>query len=111
MRPAGLFFEQRKQRVGECDLREEVGLEDLVQQVGWNLDGGVLGAGAGEDARRDSGVVDQDVEAAVVRIEVVVGGLVVGWIRDVEVEEVGVNTRRAKLCDCLFALRRGRGSR
>jgi len=53
----------------ESHLREEVGFENLVEQIEGNLGGGVLGAGTGEGAAGDSGVVDQDVEARELAVE------------------------------------------
>jgi len=38
----------------------------------------VLGSGAGELATSDAGVVDEDVEAAILGVEVVVGCLMIG---------------------------------
>jgi len=66
----------------------------------------VFGAVAGKGSGGDAGVVDENVEPAVARVEVVVGGLVVCWFGDVEVKHVGVGTGGAEPGDGLFALRK-----
>jgi hypothetical protein len=46
----------------------------------------MLGTGAGKFACGEASVVDEDVEATVLRVEVVVGGLMIGRVGDVEFE-------------------------
>jgi hypothetical protein len=80
----GTLANEGEKDFSECNLGEEVGFEDLVEQVEGDIGGAVLGAGAGKAAGGDSGVVDEDVEKAVLGVEVVVGGFVAGGAGDVE---------------------------
>jgi len=50
----------------------------------------VLGADGWEGSAGDAGVVDEDVEVAVVLGDVVVGGEVVGGLGDVKADEFGL---------------------
>jgi len=80
MRPAVLFANEGQERVGEGYDGEEVGFEDGVEDILRDLAGRDGGTAAGETAFGEAGVVDEDVEASVAGVEVVVGGLVIGGL-------------------------------
>ena len=83
--------DEREQGFCEGYLREEVGLEDFVEEVERDIGGAVFGAFTGEGSRGDSGVVDEDVEASVFGGEVFVSGLIAGGACDVEEEDIGID--------------------
>ena len=64
---------------------------------------GVLGRYP-EKSPGDAGVVDQNVEPAVVGIEVVVSALIVGLLGDVELKDLGINACGTQFGEGLFAL-------
>ena len=75
-----------------------------MQQIEGDFPGGVLGTCAGETAGRDASVVDQDVESSVAAIEVVESGLIIGGLRNVELDDIGVGAGGAQFGHGLFAL-------
>jgi len=86
----GALADQREELLSEGDGSEEVGFKDAVEQVEGDVGGVVLGTGAGESATGNAGVVDEDIQAAVVRVKVIVGRLVVGGFGDVELKDIDV---------------------
>src|ERR1700740_2486365 len=66
------LLDERQERLGKRYLREKVGLEDFFEQVQRDVACGVLGTCAREGASGDAGIVDEDVEAAILRVEVIV---------------------------------------
>ena len=99
----GALANEGQERVGEGYDGEEVGFEDGVEDILRDLAGRDGGTAAGETAFGEAGVVDEDVEASVAGVEVVVGGLVIGGLGDVKLEGGGVDAQLAELCGRGFA--------
>lgn len=104
--PCRAFFDEGKQLLGQCDRGEEICFEDTTKDFERDFASAVFRAYWREATRRHTCVVDEDVETAEVRFEVLVSVIDVGGVGDVEFEEVGVNSGRAKFFDCLPALLR-----
>ena len=106
MRPAGLFLSSGSRALVSATWAKKLVSKTLCSRSTGTSAAECSGPVPGKVPRGDAGVVDQDVEAAVLRVEVVVGGLVVGGAGDVELEYVGIDAGGAKFGNGFFALLR-----